>query len=136
MKLKPVPYVQCTNSKRETAIPWLKENVGHPIEDKERVLSYLDQGPAISSTFGLETDILAEPRRPIMDYLPTTKTDGVWAWIYSMAYWVKEYDLRLPAEFLDHVRSNDYRIDVPEAVIAKFRDPNWKHGYHYFRPRS
>jgi hypothetical protein len=36
------------------------------------------------------------------------KTDGVWVWPSDLSYYVEKYNLFLPPEFLQHVRSKDF----------------------------
>ena len=37
-------------------------------------------------------------------------TDGSWIWNRTVAYWVEFYLLRLPSDFLKHMRQASFRI--------------------------
>ena len=136
MELIPIPYVGCRPSTRETAIPWLKANIDHPIKGKAKVVSYLNRCPSIHNSWGLETDILMKPNGRINIY-PNIRTDGVWVWIQSIAYWVKEYDLKLPERFVDHVMSSSFQIpEISEIEIEEFQSFHypWFQDQEFFLP--
>lgn len=42
---------------------------------------------------------------------PTVYTDGKWIWPGDLAYYVKNYHLELPQEFLDYMQEKNWTID-------------------------
>jgi hypothetical protein len=47
-------------------------------------------------------------------------TDGVWVWPEGLAHYVEVHSVRLPDEFIDHLRSQGWR--VPAEPIARWVD--------------
>jgi hypothetical protein len=83
-----------------------------PLQDEEGITGYLDSGLLIAHCPGVETDPLL-PDAPFAGPLHVL-TDGQYAWPKTLSYWVRQHHLRLPDEFLEHIRSAGYR--VPAAL--------------------
>lgn len=90
-------------------------------DEKPLVVSYLAKGwVALQSDHEPKFDVLQHPDRVLGP--PSVYTDGVWVWPAGIAYYVDQYNLWPPSEFLDHMRSNrwvvpDLSVDELKAVV-------------------
>lgn len=84
-----------------------------PHENEDKIAEYLDAGH--------EHDYLSS--RPVLknaedrgrlDRSGLNLTDGVWIWPSELAYYVREFHLALPDDFVAHMEANAWR--VPEDV--------------------
>ncbi len=106
--LTEVPYVRGD-------VEWLRARCGgHPLWDKTRIVRYLARGHAFKAMPMIDRDLLGGGRR--FGTGIATRTDGVWAWKSSVRYLFEKYDLALPAEFLEHVREQQFRMP-PKATL-------------------
>ena len=85
-----------------------------PAEGEELLVRYLEQGIAYVVCAGVVEDVI-DPSRGIIG-APHALTDGVWAWPADLAYYVREYHARLPAEFWRHIEERDWTIPPEDAV--------------------
>lgn len=103
VRLRPVPYALCSKA-------WLEERLSTtPLRDKGKVIEYLKGGLILSVIPVVERDRLSGSGSVTPRGI-RVQTDGEWAWASSLAYWLENYDLSLPDEFLEHVRSKSWRI--------------------------
>ena len=72
------------------------------------VIKYLESGHLFAAVPGVEDDVLS-PHRPIIGALHI-RTDGCFAWPNTLSYWVKQYHISLPQEFLDHMQQCGWRL--------------------------
>jgi hypothetical protein len=84
---------------------------GAPGPQQEMVASYLEAGHVYIATPGMNVDVL-DGTTPIGP--PHYLTDGVHVWPGDAAYYVRRYNVRLPAAFVEHVV--DSRGRVPATV--------------------
>ncbi len=76
--------------------------------DECKIVGYLESGIDSGAVMMIEHDVLADPSKAIGEVL--LKSDGVWIWPLSLAYYVKEYHLALPSEFIEHMENNSWCI--------------------------
>ncbi len=88
---------QLTALRRDTAV-----------DDESKIVDYLKSGIDAGAVMMIENDVLATSSKAIGEVL--LKSDGVWIWPTSLAYYVKEYHLSLPTEFIEHMVKNDWRV--------------------------
>jgi hypothetical protein len=81
------------------------------LEFKKEVVGYLRSGRGFVVSPGLDTDVFDSTKTSDS---PTVMTDGTYAWPRLLAYYVEQYDVRLPAHFEAHMRANGWR--VPEGI--------------------
>jgi hypothetical protein len=73
--------------------------------DKGLLYDVLQPGRAIDTTSVSQTgEIPPIPPNVLL-------TDGVWLWPGALLYYVREYHLRPPAEFVQHAEAHQWRID-------------------------
>ncbi|MGV9280248.1 hypothetical protein [Streptomyces sp. NPDC003730] len=67
---------------------------------------------------GAQADVL-DPGGPILVSAGSLLTDGAWLWRDDLAYYVAEYHLALPGDFVARVRDLDHRSpEVPESRLV------------------
>lgn len=91
-----------------------------PAPSEPLVLSYLGQGIPCGVSYdpGLLHDVLAPGRRLDSACKPNAiLTDGVWLWPGALQYYVREYHLRLPGEFLLFAQGQQWRIEPSRVCV-------------------
>lgn len=88
--------------------PSLKASVSAAAWHSEaaRIASYLSEATVVRASPGLTTDVLSE-NAPVIGSLRIL-TDGVWAWPSDLAYFFRHYHVRLPEDFVAHMRENNW----------------------------
>lgn len=74
--------------------------------DEDRIVAYLESSPEIYSAMGAERDVITGDV-----WIPgagSLVTDGTWLWPVELAHYVRRHHIALPAEFVAHIRGNDY----------------------------
>lgn len=72
-----------------------------PIDSKEVIIDFLlNAGTVDLATSANAVDVFTGDPIPIRD---NTRTDGVYSWGEDLAYYVDQYNLRLPEEFVQHI---------------------------------
>lgn len=84
------------------------------------VIRYLDAGYLFAAVPGLEDDVLS-PQRPIIGPLHV-RTDGCFAWPSTLSYWVKQYHISLPQEFIDHMLKCEWSPPPPFDLSGMMLD--------------
>ena len=112
MILKPVGFFR-ELSYGSPAGPSIYDTLTSPLSDECQILEYLRTGIAFTWAPGLENDILA-PEKVIGSIC--ILTDGVWAWPDSLRYYLENYHVVLPQEFVEHVQSRNYVVPSPDEI--------------------
>ena len=86
-------------------------------EDAKKICAYLDAGIPLVVSPGVTEDVF-EPGRST-GYTPAEFTDGTWVWPGDLSYYVRNYLLQLPYEFLAHIAHNDWVIPITDNDIDK-----------------
>ncbi|MFF3453713.1 hypothetical protein ACFYXH_05155 [Streptomyces sp. NPDC002730] len=77
---------------------------------------YLELGEVIVAASQWVDDLLDVDAKRICQY--SIRTDGVWVWPSSLAYYVRKYHVKLPTEFLNRMASNDWMVgELEEAAV-------------------
>lgn len=84
------------------------------VEHKAEVVAYLRSGRSYIFSPGFDRDFFDETKRADTRSLVT---DGVYTWPSLLAYYVECYDVELPQDFEEHMRSNGWKI--PGAIDVK-----------------
>lgn len=114
MKLKRVGFFQELDHGDPNG-PKLAEHVSdRPQPDEARVVDYLRSGLLLIGCPGVVHDVLDNKVGPVGS--PDVLTDGVWAWPGDLPYYVEKYHLRLPKEFVDHLRGRSFRPPAEREV--------------------
>jgi hypothetical protein len=86
--------------------------------DEAAIAAYLDAGHVMVASPGATKDVLDPAKRTGP---PHYMTDGRYLWPGDVAHYVRTYHVALPADFIDHMRSNGWR--VPAVDLARVRRP-------------
>jgi len=79
--------------------PSLEEAVGKlHASDVGGILRYLENAPTLAATGSVVDDALSPDRTGVAKL--EIATDGEWVWPRDLAYYVRQYDVGLPAEFI------------------------------------
>lgn len=79
-----------------------------PQKDKEKIVGYLKNGYALLFIPGVVMDLFRKD-----DYIigaAHVLTDGTWVWPEVIAYYVENYNLQLPNEFIAHLELNNWTL--------------------------
>lgn len=90
-------------------------NVKQSKSELEKISSYLYEGVPLIICTGLVEDVI-NPEKGSAG-VPSFLTDGVWVWPGDLAYYVKQYMLKLPESFLSHIKDNNYKVPIVEDEL-------------------
>lgn len=91
----------------------LRESIsGHINDNSAEIIKYLEDGVMLIVSPGFVSDVLNESKGVVGSY--SIRTDGVWAWPEVLSYYVKEYQVNLSEEFIEHMKQNKWK--VPEEI--------------------
>jgi hypothetical protein len=89
-----------------------------PWQMQDKALAYLRAGHVLAVLMGAD---LADPFDPSARANPvidgkveggaTPMTDGTWLWPAALIYFIEQYNLRVPHEFIDHAAASGWRVD-------------------------
>lgn len=99
-------------------LPSLAEAKGKlPEEDRARVATYLRTGSVLAASGSSEDDWFTGEKNVARMYF---RTDGVWAWMESLAYYAEKHGVAPPQEFLEHMKARDWNCPVltHEQLVA------------------
>ena len=107
------------SNESETNLPDIEEVAGAnwSVDDKKRVLSYLDGAPTVVAMSGPNTKcLLCEELIGGSVY----RSDGVWLWPVDLSHYLNMHDVALPESFLQHIRDANYEPpqECPTAIEA------------------
>ena len=96
-----------------------------PQFDEDKIVSYLESGTQLFATLLAIYDDFGEAEKFVGG--PSIVTDGVWFWRSYLPYFVKTYHFRLPPEFVEHAKGNDWKVpNIPyeqeKPLIAHYRE--------------
>lgn len=98
-----------------------------PRPNQEDALAYLRSGLLLGETMGADLiDWFARPAKanPVIEGKvvggTTEMTDGVWFWYAGLIYFVEEYNLKLPEEFLRHAAQAGWRVDRSAVPVVRY----------------
>lgn len=82
-------------------------------EKQERIKSickYLDSGLELIVSPGVTEDII----EPLNGNSGTTSTftDGIWLWPGDLSYYVRNYRLKLPDDFITTMKNNNWKVNI------------------------
>ena len=81
-----------------------KENT----ENIEKIYQYLNSGVVLAACGEVTKDVI-HPEKGIAG-TPDDMTDGKYIWPGDLAYYVKNYNLKLPDEFISTMKDNDWKV--------------------------
>lgn len=78
--------------------------------DIKKICAYLDGGIELIVSPGVVEDVI-NPERGTAG-VTSTYTDGVWLWPGDLSYYVRNYKLKLPEEFIKTMQQNDWKVRI------------------------
>ena len=88
--------------------PDLKELVaGTPQDHEEQIARYLESAPNYNAAGSVVGDGLDPTIKVVL--FPGTRTDGRFMWPMELAYYVRKYHVRMPADFTSHMDSRNWQ---------------------------
>lgn len=99
--------------------PSLQDNrreEGYP--DEEMIAGYLESGETLAIRVSSVSDYFDVTRKAAPHLV--IMTDGTWAWPCDLAYYLREYHVELPADFVGHIRERSFRRpELTEAELIR-----------------
>lgn len=77
-------------------------------DDEPAIVHYLAESPVLVISGSVVHDVL-DPQHPVAGR-NAIRTDGVWIWPDDLAYYVANYHIELPAEFIAHGTRNQWAV--------------------------
>lgn len=97
---------------RPSDYPWLpsiKDAITcNPPSDENRLVEYLSAGNYVASVMEALEDVLTGELFKESGGCSSLLTDGLWLWRQDLSHYVRRHHVRLPDEFILHIRSNLY----------------------------
>ena len=80
-------------------------------EERRKVIEYLKSGQFKTAWMGYSWCRFCRCNNGDSDL-----TDGVWVWPEGFAHYLEEHGVKPPEDFLEHVRTNEYKISTHISV--------------------
>ena len=77
-------------------------------ENIEKIYQYLRSGVELVVSPGVTYDIISPEKGT--SGISSSYTDGIWLWPGDLAYYVKNYNLKLPNEFISTMKENNWKV--------------------------
>ena len=77
-------------------------------ENIEKIYQYLRSGVEFIVSPEITHDIIVPEKGT--SGIASSYTDGIWLWPGDLAYYVKNYNLKLPDDFISTMKENDWQI--------------------------
>lgn len=75
--------------------------------DEALIVHYLESAPFLAATGSFVDDYLNPANKAVSRLM--IATDGSWRWPLDLAYYVREYHVRPPADFVAHMRQRSWQ---------------------------
>lgn len=117
-KLKPVGYWRDPESGRNYPDPhdlvapgWLSE------EEKSKIIEYLKSAQVCRGTYD-SSYCRFEDGPPDNEMGSKELSDGVYVWPEGLWIYVAQYDVKLPLDFIEHIRNEKYKPPCKDLVFS------------------
>lgn len=114
MKLTRLGYYKEMSHGDETD-PSIKDYINKSIKNKSKICKYLSEGIVIAACGEVVVDAI-NPDNGIIG-TPDDLTDGKWIWPADLVYYVNNYNLELPEDFINTMEMNNWQIPISEKDI-------------------
>ena len=122
-KLQPVGFFRELPHGSEDG-PSLKALVSdRPQDDEEEIVRYLRDGILFVVCPGVVDDAL-DPSAGTIG-APHLLTDTSWAWPNDLAYYVQKYHVKLPGEFVAHMKAHNWRVPDEAEIDLEALEVDW-----------
>lgn len=86
-----------------------------PPANQAQVVAYLKAGKVLVMSPGLVKDAFD---RGTLAGTRSMRTDGVYAWPDSLAFYVERYQVELPAEFEEHMAKREWKMPAEIDIVG------------------
>jgi hypothetical protein len=124
LKLVTVHLWAGSDEEKVSRLSFLVSNTN--LSNKAEILHYLSTGCQFANIWTIAVDLL-QPDKPSID-APNLFSDGLWAWTGEIPYYVEKYNVTLPNEFIDRMRSFDWSVPPildPERLWLAPQEDAW-----------
>lgn len=83
-------------------------------EDESEIVEYLLSGHDLFSVMGSSADVLGSGKTVLGG--DSIFSDGIWIWRGDLWFYVRAYHIRLPREFLTHMRRGQHLMPEEDAT--------------------
>ena len=83
--------------------------------DKDKMIKYLNEAPIMLTVTPLG-DLFCYYCGKNLGESSKQSSDGDWVWGSELGHYVRYHSIRLPDEFVDHIRSRNYELPKEEDV--------------------
>lgn len=90
------------------------------LEERQLVLEHIECGMMIRAWMGFSPCRFCGTSNGNLDL-----TDGVYLWPQGLAHYLKEHDVRLPVEFVEHVLAFDEHVATDADWWLALQHPDW-----------
>ena len=114
-------FFELSTAQQRDRVRELSREQPHPNEHE--IVRYLSGGVDAGASMMIEHDFLEEPPRVLGEVI--LRSDGEWIWPSSLAYYVRQYHVELPNEFVELMKENNWQVpsdaeytpEVPDGHI-------------------
>ena len=110
----------------------------HAQVDQEKLVTYLSRGKicAFTNDRYMKRDVFAPAQKTVTSIIgwddeeysvDSLLTDGHWVWSVALIYYVKNYNVRLPDDFVRHARSKAFEISQVDIDGKTLDTSAWHH---------
>ena len=78
----------------------IRDLINKPLKEKEIVISYMKKCRITAAAPAIITDLINPEKRFTELYM---MTDGTYGWRSDVIYYVENYDMELPEDFIQHI---------------------------------
>jgi hypothetical protein len=75
-------------------------------DNEKSIINYINSGKVFIVSPGVVYDVFDQSK--IIDGGPYLLTDGEFVWLKELVYYIKEYHIKLPDEFVIHMKNNNW----------------------------
>lgn len=88
--------------------PSINDYLSDRNSDEVSIINYIISGEVLIVSPGVVYDVFDTSK--LIDGGPYLLTDGEYVWLKELAYYIGQYHIKLPYEFILHMKSNKWRI--------------------------
>ncbi|WP_248966332.1 hypothetical protein [Sphaerisporangium perillae] len=93
--------------------------------DRGQIADYLMTASVLAVTGSMVDDVINPEKKRVAPL--EVATDGEWIWPRDLSYYVREYGVALPTEFVDHIRRARWTSpQLSHEQLAELTDRLWE----------
>ncbi|MFI5716492.1 hypothetical protein [Nocardia sp. NPDC051750] len=88
------------------------------IDDRERIARYMKSSPGVLDVLDVVIDMLTKSDK--IASASSLISDGEWIWRVDSVHYFGRYNIDIPEEFLEHVRTKNYTPPIDITLSPEF----------------